>query len=94
MKIRKKQVRHIRLSIVILFLAVIIYIFTNLFVGVANVSLSYEIQEKQNKIAKLKDENSKLELEISKLEEKERIYDVAYDTGLSLNQNNVISIRR
>lgn len=92
MKIRKKQVRHIKLPTIILFVSVIVYIFANLFVGVANVSLSYKIQENQNRIAELKEENSKLKLEISKLEEKDRVYDAAYNTGLSLNQNNVIYI--
>lgn len=50
------------------------------------------IQDMQSEINRLKEENEKITIEISGLENKDRIYEIASTDGLEQNQDNVISI--
>lgn len=52
-----------------------------------------EIQSKQAQIDNLKVENQQLTIEIQNLQNKERIYTIAEESGLVQNQDNVINIK-
>ena len=52
-----------------------------------------EIQNTANRISELKAENEKINISISSLENKERVYTVASDAGLDQNQDNLISLQ-
>ena len=46
-----------------------------------------------SQIASLKAENEKINIEISSLENKDRVYALASDAGLDQNQDNIVSIQ-
>ena len=52
-----------------------------------------EIQSKKAQIDNLKIENQQLNIEIQNLQNKERIYTIAEQSGLVQNQDNVINIK-
>lgn len=94
MKFKKKKVRRINKFYIFLFgFALIAEIITSLFVGTINIKLQYELEDKQARVKELKEENSKLKLTISSLSTKERILTIATSEGLSLNEDNLISLR-
>lgn len=92
MKIKKRKKDHLGLSFTILCISMLIYIITSLFVGSVNVSLTYNIQADENRIAELKEENSKLSIKISELEGKDRVYTTAQEAGLVQDQSNIIYV--
>ena len=65
----------------------------SLFVGSYNTSLTIDIQKMSNEINSLKAENERLNIEISGLQNKDRVYVIAQDAGLYQNQDNIISIQ-
>ena len=95
MKIRKvkKQKDYLSVAIFTFVVAIGLSLYTNLVIGCKIVSLKYEIQTNQNKIQQLKDENDKITIQISDLENKERIYTIAQENGLTMDQENVLWVK-
>ncbi len=95
-KIRRKKRKTNKLekfAVLFFSISIIAATATSLFVGTYNTNLTMEIQNMNNQIASLKSDNEKITIEISSLENKERIYTVASDAGLDQNQENIISIK-
>ena len=55
--------------------------------------MAVSIQEKKAQIEQLKVENNQLTIDIQGLQNKDRIYTIAEDSGLSQNQDNIINIK-
>ncbi len=95
-KIRKRKRKTNKLekfAVWFFTIAIIAATATSLFVGTYNTNLTMEIQNMNNQISSLKSDNEKITIEISSLENKERVYTVASDAGLDQNQENIISIK-
>ena len=91
---RKRKTNKLgRFAVLIFTLSLISLLATSLFVGTYNTNLTMEIQNMTIQIDSLKAENEKINIEISSLENKDRVYAVANDAGLDQNQDNVISIQ-
>ncbi len=91
---RKRKTNKLgRFAVLIFTLSLISLLATSLFVGTYNTNLTMEIQNMTSQIDSLKAENEKINIEISSLENKDRVYAVANDAGLDQNQDNVISIQ-
>ena len=91
---RKRKTNKLgRFAVLIFTLSLISLLATSLFVGTYNTNLTMEIQNMTNQIDSLKAENEKINIEISSLENKDRVYAVANDAGLDQNQDNIISIQ-
>lgn len=90
MNIVKVKKRKLNLVIPLFIIIAITNIVVNLFVGSMNVKLTYEIQQKKERIAELKEENSQLVISIAGLEGKDRVYDIASTHGLERNEKNVV----
>ncbi len=95
-KIRRKKRKTDKLNrfaVVIFSIALITMLGTSLFIGSYNTNLTMEIQNMTSQIDSLKSDNEKITIEISSLENKDRVYAVANDAGLDQNQDNIISIQ-
>ena len=91
---RKRKTNKLgRFAVLIFTLSLITLLATSLFVGTYNTNLTMEIQNMTSQIDSLKAENEKINIEISSLENKDRVYAVANDAGLDQNQDNIISIQ-
>ena len=91
---RKRKTNKLgRFAVLIFTLSLISLLATSLFVGTYNTNLTMEIQNMTSQIDSLKAENEKINIEISSLENKDRVYAVANDAGLDQNQDNIISIQ-
>jgi len=51
-----------------------------------------DIQNMTNEISNLKNENQSLSIEIQSLQDKERVYLIAKESGMNQNQDNVVSV--
>lgn len=95
-KLRKKTRKTNRFNqfcVIMFTIAIIVQVGVSLFVGTYNTNLTMEIQNMSNQISTLKESNEKITIEISSLENKDRVYEVAQTAGLDQNQDNVISIQ-
>ncbi len=95
-KIYKKKRKTNKLNqfaVMIFSFAMILYLGVSLFVGTLNTNLTMEIQNTTNKISELKAENEKINISISSLENKDRVYTMASSAGLDQNQDNLISLQ-
>ena len=91
---RKRKTNKLgRFAVLIFTLSLITLLATSLFVGTYNTNLTMEIQNMTSQIDSLKAENEKINIEISSLENKDRVYAVANDAGLDQNQDNIVSIQ-
>ena len=77
---------------VVLSIALVAWLFTSLFIGSVNTTLTIEIQNMSNEVASLKSENQQLNIDIQTLQNKDRVYTIAKDAGLNQNQDNVVSV--
>ena len=65
---------------------------SSLIVGTFNTSLTINIQKMNNEIEVLKGENEKLNIEISSLQNKDRVYVIAQAADMNQNQANIVSV--
>ena len=94
-RIVEKKRRKIRLEAVAVLLiipAVILSIFSSLFLRQVKASLMIRIQNMNNECTTLRSENQRLAIEIQTLQNKDRIYNLATEAGLQQNEANVISM--
>lgn len=91
---RKRRVDRFRKFAVTLFsVALLCLLASSLLIGSYNTSLTINIQKMSNEISSLKADNERLNIEISSLQNKDRVYLIAQDAGLNQNQDNIISIQ-
>ncbi|MBR2802235.1 MAG: hypothetical protein IKE21_06550 [Erysipelotrichaceae bacterium] len=94
-RIVEKKRRKIRLEAVAVLLiipAVILSVFSSLFLRQTKASLMIRIQNMNNECTSLRTENQRLAIEIQTLQNKDRIYNLATEAGLQQNEANVISM--
>ncbi len=92
-KKKRKTNKLNKFAVMFFSVAVILYLGVSLFVGTINTNLTMEIQNTTSRISELKAENEKINISISSLENKERVYTMASDAGLDQNQDNLISLQ-
>lgn len=91
---RRKIDRFNQFAAVIFTIAILAQIGVSLFIGTYNTNLTMEIQNMANQINTLQEENEKINIAISSLENKDRVYEVATTAGLEHNQDNVIFVAK
>ena len=91
---KKKKLKLLNFSVVFFMLSAILYLGSTLFLRTYNNSLSSKKQEIEAKISELKVANDALAVEVNTLNNRERVNTIAADKGLSLDQNNIITITK
>ena len=91
---KKKKLKLLNFSVVFFMLSAILYLGSTLFLRTYNNSLSSKKQEIEAKISELKVANGALAVEVNTLNNRERVNTIAADKGLSLDQNNIITITK
>lgn len=90
----KRRLRFEAFAFILFTLATIATLFSNLFIGSMQNSLTMQIQNMNYESETIKTENEKLSIEIQTLQNKDRVYTIAQDAGLEQNQDNVVSISK
>lgn len=88
----KRKLRFEAFAFILLALAIVTTLFSNLFIGSMQNSLTMQIQNMNYESETIKIENQKLSIEIQTLQNKDRVYTIAQDAGLEQNQDNIVSI--
>ena len=91
---KKKKLKLLNFSVVFFMPSAILYLGSTLFLRTYNNSLSSKKQEIEAKISELKVANDALAVEVNTLNNRERVNTIAADKGLSLDQNNIITITK
>lgn len=94
-KIKKRNTRKLSLkgfTIILVSLAIFAYLASSIFVSSITNSLTMDIQNMTNEISNLKNENQSLNIEIQSLQDKERVYLIAQESGMNQNQDNIVSV--
>ena len=89
---KKRKIKLERIAILLFMITGIIYLASSLFLQSHNNDLSIKIQSANDIISVTKGENEVLKISIFSLSSNDRVHDIAKESGLSLNQNNIISI--
>ena len=89
-----KRIKYNRLLSLFTFLSFTLYLFTCLFLQSYNNDLSMQLQSIKGDIVTIQDTNNSLKINIQSLSSNNRVQDIAGEAGLSLNQNNIISISK
>ena len=89
---KKRKIKKFNLAAFIFILAVVSHILSSLFIQSYNNDLSMKIQQTKQTIESTKTNNDALKVNIQSLSASERVIEIADGAGLSLNQNNIISI--
>jgi len=79
-------------TIIFFSVAMFVYLISSIFVSSMTNSLTMDIQNMTNEINNLKNENQSLSIEIQGLQDKERVYLIAKESGMNQNQDNVVSV--
>ncbi len=72
--------------------AVILTIFSNLFLRSPNASLMIQIQDMNRQCDILRTDNQRLTIEIQSLQNRDRIFTIAENAGLTQINDNIISV--
>lgn len=88
----KRNYKFEWISLMTFSIAFLAYLCSSIMLHSVNNSLSIEIQSMKSTIASYETENKSLSLEIQTLSTKDRVMDIANEAGLSLNQENIITI--
>ncbi|MDI9519057.1 MAG: hypothetical protein WBH68_03325 [Erysipelotrichaceae bacterium] len=91
-KRKKRRVRFQSLTLVFFIFSGFLYLLSSLFLRSYNNSLSLKKQTILSEIAALELENEAIEVVIQNLSTRDRVETIANDNGLTLNQNNIITI--
>lgn len=93
-KVRKRRIKLEALAILVFLFAAILSVANSLFIKTLSFKYSIAIQEKEAKIAQIRSDNDLIRIEIQGLVNKDRVFEVAEANGLSVKQDNVISLRQ
>lgn len=93
-KLVKKKKRTVTWAfmIVAITLELVVYLSISLILNTRNDNLTIRLQNANNRIASIKEENSRLTMEIQSLQNKDRVYVIAKGAGLEQNQDNIVSV--
>ncbi|NCB33003.1 MAG: hypothetical protein EOM64_03815 [Erysipelotrichia bacterium] len=91
-KKRKKQLKLVSFAVSFFLFSAVSYLGSALFLRTYNNALSTEKQSIESKIADLQTQNDAVKVEIRTLSTRDRVDTIASDNGLSLDQNNIITI--
>ncbi len=89
---KKKSLKFLSFSLALLLFSAVCYLSSSLFLRSYNNSLSTQKQSIDAEIAVLETENESITVEIQTLSARERVNTIASDSGLSLNQDNIVTI--
>ena len=94
---KRRKKRKLRLGYftgILFMISTILYLMSTLFLRTYNNSLSSQKQEIEAKIAELQVANDAVAVEVNTLNNRERVNSIAADKGLSLDQDNIITITK
>lgn len=91
-KKKKRRINLFRLSIGFFFISAAAALFSSLFLRSYNNSLSTQTQSIDSQIATIQTQNDAVKVEIQTLSSSDRVDEIAAGSGMSRNQNNVITI--
>ncbi|MBQ9328284.1 MAG: cell division protein FtsL [Solobacterium sp.] len=92
---RKKKRLRTNIAVGVLFIiSCLAFLTSTLFLRTYNNSLSSHKQELEAKITELQIANDAVAVEVNTLNNRERVNSIAADKGLSLEQNNIITITK
>ena len=89
-----KARRFFKCSVVLLVMMTTLSIASSLFIKNINNSLTMQIEDLNKEAEVLKTQNDQLNIEISNLASKERVYEIATAAGLKQNQTDLSSVVR
>lgn len=89
---KKKHFRLLRFTAALFLISSLAYIASALFLRTYNNSLSSQKQAIDAQIAQLQVENDAVAVEVNTLNNRERVSSIASDDGLSLDQDNIVTI--
>ena len=93
-KIRKKKwSTTLKIGVFYFLPCLVFYFVCSIYLKSYNNSLASEIQSKTLEIENLKQENQQLTIDIQTLQNKDRVYTIAENSGLHQNQDNIINIK-
>ncbi|MCR5795792.1 MAG: hypothetical protein K6G61_10670 [Solobacterium sp.] len=93
--VKRKKRRVLKLQNLAFFMVLVstlTFLFSSLFLRSYNNSLSTRKQELEAEIASIELQNDALNVEISQLTSTERVDEIAANSGLTRDQNNIITI--
>ncbi|MEG0290537.1 MAG: cell division protein FtsL [Erysipelotrichaceae bacterium] len=88
----KRKVRVEAIAVLFFVISILLFLSSSLFLKSYNVSLSKEVSEMENVVAKKKDDVESLRLAVKTLENRDRVLSVAKEAGMEINQNNVVFV--
>ena len=91
---KKRKIRVNRILFVVFFFSGFLYLVSCLFLQSYNNDLSMQLQSMKSEIVIVKDSNNSLKINIQSLSSNNRVQGIAQEAGLTLNQNNIISISK
>ena len=91
---KKRKLRLGYFTGILFMISTILYLMSTLFLRTYNNSLSSQKQEIEAKIAELQVANDAVAVEVNTLNNRERVNSIAADKGLSLDQDNIITITK
>ncbi len=91
---KKKRLKFGTFTCVFFLVSSLLYLMSTLFLRTYNNSLSSKKQEIEAKITELQIANDAVAVEVNTLNNRERVNSIAMDKGLSLEQNNIITITK
>lgn len=89
---KKRRLSFVSKCGIVMTISLVSWLFTSLFIGSLNTTLTIDIQNMNNELAAVKTENQQLNISIQALQNKDRVYTIAKDAGLNQNQDNVVSV--
>ena len=89
---KKRRLSFVSKCGIVMTISLVAWLFTSLFIGSLNTTLTIDIQNMNNELAAIKAENQQLNISIQALQNKDRVYTIAKDAGLNQNQDNVVSV--
>ncbi len=93
-KKRKKRFRLMSVSFIMFLIASILYLGSSLFLRSYNNSLSTKQQEIAAQISTLQVQNDAVAVEVNTLNNRDRVNTIASDSGLSLDESNIVTITK
>lgn len=88
----KKQINLIGFTLVFFLFSGAFALSTRLFLRTVNNTLSAKKQSIEREIAQIETQNDAIKVEIQTLSTRERVDNIANENGLSLNQDNIVTI--
>ena len=89
---KKMILRTDRISGIICSILFVTYVVLSLFIKASSTNYTIAIQQAQYEIEEIKEMNNNLNIEIQVLQNKDRVYTIAQESGLTQNQDNVVAI--